>query len=124
MSRAVILDHKGREQQSRVPLWLPPGLQELPVVATCRICKAQFREGQERTYQQHVGRCFHEHRDELMASAPSERKKGTVWDSETVGDPEIEEHYLRVGERMRAENRWEMRPNEVAGSDGTQPGAR
>lgn len=57
-----------------------------------------------------------EHRDAIEdARAEREAEKRRLALFHEHPDPEVEAHMLRVGERMRREGRWEVKPNERAG---------
>jgi arabinogalactan endo-1,4-beta-galactosidase len=71
------------------------------------ICGKLFPERQLREWQRHTGLCAREHMDAIRERAPSERLK--MLDHP---DPEYAEHMRKVGEQMRAEGRWETKPNE------------
>src|SRR5438552_18365309 len=84
------------------------------VVGVCHVCGSEFGEGQEQTWQKHVGDCARKHMDEILAMRPSERNKGGPFDPETW-DPEVEAHMAEVGRRMLRERRLEVLPHERAG---------
>lgn len=84
------------------------------VVGVCNVCGAEFGEGQEQTWQKHVGNCARKHMDEILAMRPSQRNKGGPFDPDTW-DPEVEAHMREVGRRMLREGRLEVLPHERAG---------
>lgn len=99
------------EVTSRGGLILPGGQQQETKVGVCNICGARFHRGGEEAWQRHVGRCARAHLDEIRAASPSEKRKGTPFDPE-MWNPDVEAYLKKVGERMIAEGRLEMRPNE------------
>ncbi len=76
-------------------------------------CGAVFYPGQESRWQAHIGRCAREHMDVIHRESP--RARLPIFHDPELGDPEIEAHMRKVGKRMLAEGRMEMRPNERAG---------
>lgn len=115
MPRGVLLGQK-RKPSHDLTIHVPRGYEQgdVRVVGRCHICETIFGEGEEQAWQKHVGECARAHIDEIRASAPSERNKGTVWDDSEL-DPEVEQHMLAVGRRMLAEGRMEVKPHERAG---------
>lgn len=96
---------------------MPRGYEEDPpaMVGTCNFCGARFeRNGEEVAWQRHTVACARKHIDDIRAMAPSEVKKGSIWDEESW-DPEIAEHMQKLGLRMREEGRLEVKPHERAG---------
>lgn len=79
-------------------------------VAPNEICGRCWYDGEERAYQQHVGRCARDHMDEIHAQRLAERLPAFA-----PMDPEIEEHMRKVGDRMKREGRLEVKPSERAG---------
>lgn len=111
----TILGRDGRPLvRDRATLLVPAGMhdEDEPLVGRCHVCGARFYQGQEDRWQAHVVKCATAHIDEIRASAPSERNRGTPFD-ESLWDPEASEHLLKVGRRMMAEDRWEIKPNET-----------
>lgn len=121
---AVLLDRHRRPRHS-LTILVPRGYEDIegPVlIGVCHVCQMLGREtrfyaGEEQAWQRHVGRCARANLEEIRARAPRERQRGTPFDPD-VWDPEEEAHMLRVGQRMLAEGRMELRRNERAGAGG------
>lgn len=117
----VVLDSTGRPaRRDRARIYVPPGMaDERAIVGHCWVCQLVtgeatiFREGEEQAWQRHVGECARKHMAAIQAASPSERNRGTVFGESQ--DPEVEEHLLGIGRRMKRENRWELKPGERAG---------
>ncbi len=118
MAQGVILRGRGepRYPKRSLTILVPRGHESEPVVIVgkCHVCGSQFGEGQETVWEKHVGQCARAHMDEIHASKPSERLKGGPWDPQNW-DPEVDAHMLKVGRRMLAEGRMEVKPSERAG---------
>lgn len=84
----------------------------VPVSEDGEICGRCWYDGEERAYQAHVGKCARSHLQEIDAQRLKTR--APIFDEESW-DPEVAEHLRKVGKRMRAEGRLEVRPNEKAG---------
>lgn len=110
----------GARNDSRPSILLPRSCADLaapaPRVGKCLApgCGALFYEGQEEEWQSHTARCGQSKLDEIRALAPSERNKGTIFDHRDR-DLEMERHFRQVRERMEAEGRMTVNPNERAG---------
>lgn len=114
VATGVLLDATGRPHRGGLTILVPQGHEDVYVVGRCHVCGAEFGEGQEQAWQKHVGACARKHMDEILASRPSERNKGTLWDP-NMWDPELDEHMRQVGLAMAREGRMEVRRNERAG---------
>lgn len=95
-------------------LWLPDQPDETPLMV-CRVlvdtdtmCGMVFRD--RHAWESHVNHCAREHIDVIRAHSLENRMP--IFKS---WDPEVEEHMLKVGRRMREEGRWEVKPSERAG---------
>ena len=73
------------------------------------ICGAEFRS-HESLVRHLRNECVSRHEEEIHTS--SLRARMPVLES---WDPEVDAHMKRVGERMRREGRWTVRPSERAG---------
>jgi hypothetical protein len=98
-------------------LWLPEQPDPDERLMVCRvvtgpgeICGMTFTRPD--VWQRHVGRCARAHMDEIRAE--SLRARMPVFDEESW-DPEVSEHMAKVGARMKAEGRLEVKPSERAG---------
>lgn len=124
---SVLLDASGRPFNAQHEIIVPAHLADENVrIGVCTVCSAKrardglpplkFHRGEEEKWQTHVGRCARANMDELRAQSPIERNKGTIFDpNASHRDPELERHFRRVGERMRRERRWDVRPSERGG---------
>jgi hypothetical protein len=74
------------------------------------LCGKRFYEDEQRKFQSHVIACSKEHEAAVQAERPSS-KVPVLYDRD-FWDPEYEDHMRKVGNRMVAEGRMEMRPNE------------
>lgn len=90
---------------------LPRGV-ERPATGECYLCGEMFAAGDNVVA--HMKKCVadagHDHRIEH-----EEKKERLAIFSEDAWDPEVAAHLRKVGERMLAEGRWEVKPNERAG---------
>ena len=117
MHGAVLLDkHRRRRPSHALTILVPRGYEDgqVVIVGRCHVCGAEFGEGEEQRWQKHVGDCARAHIDEIRAMAPSEKNRGGPFDPNNW-DPEVDAHMLEVGEQMRREGRWEVKPHERAG---------
>lgn len=113
MSRGVILN-ANPSSGGNLQIIVPRGYEDEKVlIGGCLVCGAKFYRGQEAIWQRHVVKCATSNIDELRASAPSETNKGTIFDP-ADRDADLERHFREVGERMRREGRWDVKPNERA----------
>jgi hypothetical protein len=114
ISGAVLL---GNTEKPRKRLMVPKGLEDdrPPLVGHCLVpgCGAKFYRGEEADYQRHAEYHVKHDLDDLRALAPSETKRGTVFDPADV-DPEVRAHWRKVRADMEREGRTEVRPNETA----------
>lgn len=92
-------------------VWIPPEAREPN--GYCSICDSDLF-GTLSDCQKHMAVCARKNIDEIRAAAPSARHKGGPFDPESW-DPEVEEHLRKVGERMLAEGRLEVKDSEKAG---------
>ena len=113
MRRGVLLG-PNKPRNAPLQILVPRGYEEAPPYS-CLICGSKFYAGQESLWQRHVGDCARKNLDEIRATTPSARNKGTMFDDEVLGDPEIKQHFKKVRKTMEAEGRWEVNPNERAG---------
>lgn len=116
MARGVLLDARRRPRARPLTILVPRGheQEDVVIVGRCHVCGSEFGPGEEQAWRSHVGKCARAHIDEIRASAPSERVKGTLWDPNNF-DPEVDAHMREVGRRMLREGRWEVLPHERAG---------
>ena len=77
---------------------------------TCHMCGEELPN--QRAHEAHVGPCARSKMGEIHAALEVRRR--SIFDSRSW-DPEIAEHMRKVGERMKAEGRMEVKPNERAG---------
>jgi hypothetical protein len=84
--------------------------QDAQPVGRCNVCGVPFfsREEGER----HMGPCAREHLGEIQEQRAKSRI--AMFDEENW-DPELRAHLDKVGKRMVAEGRLEMKPNERGG---------
>lgn len=98
-----------------MPLYLPSQLVEGPLMV-CRVktkdgfCGKVFRAGEERKWQRHTAECARENIDHILAASP--RRKLPFLDEE-AWDPEYSAYMRKVGDRMKAEGRFEFKPGEA-----------
>jgi hypothetical protein len=81
-------------------------------IGACDLCEVPFYSHRDlRAHFQTPG-----HREQAQAAIEAEqaRKKRLALIYEST-DPEVEEHLLKVGKKMRAEGRWTVKPSERAG---------
>lgn len=79
-----------------------------------QVCGAIFYPGEESAWNTHVGRCARQHEGEIHELSPKNRVP--IIHDPNHWDPEAEEHLRQVGQRMLAEGRLVLRPNERVGS--------
>lgn len=113
LAQGVLLGQNRRPAHA-LTILVPRGYDDTTIVGVCHVCDAKFGEGQEEAWQRHVGKCARAHMDEIRASTPKARQRGTVFDPENW-DPEVEDYMLSVGKRMLREGRMEVKPHERAG---------
>lgn len=106
-SGAVILGEKPRR------IYVPPGCEDRDLVGRCLVpgCGAVFYAGQEELWQRHVGDCARRNMDRLREAS---RRRVPAIIAEDF-DPEVSAHMRRLGRRMLAEGRLEVKPSERAG---------
>lgn len=111
MKRKTILMPGEREGRSPM-LYVPKGYEqgEVAPIGGCYVCGTPFFPGDDHVA--HFKRCVKENEADLREQ--SIKKRMPMFDGDTW-DPEIESHMKKVGERMLAEGRWEVKPNERAG---------
>lgn len=95
--------------------WLP-GVHGLILVreqiGQCNLCGVPFYS--DRDLRAHFATV--EHREATEAAlAEREAEKQRLAFLHDHPDPEVRDHLLEVGKRMKREGRWEVRPNERAG---------
>jgi hypothetical protein len=76
----------------------------------CHMCGENLPS--QREHERHVGPCARAKMDEIHAAVEVRRR--SIFDTRSW-DPEVAEHMRKVGERMKAEGRSEVRPDERAG---------
>lgn len=81
-------------------------------IGTCELCGVPFYD--HRDLVAHLGTIEHREAADDMVRAEAERKQRLAMIYED-DDPEITAHMQKVGERMLAEGRWTVKPNEKAG---------
>lgn len=93
-------------------IWVPRGYEERPPTATCNMCGGAFAGEAEllRHFRTCILNAGHDHRAEEY----EKRERLAIFQEENW-DPEVSAHLRKVGERMLAEGRWEVKPNERAG---------
>ena len=91
---------------------LVPAGYERPPAFRCELCGKQFNKNEGAVWERHVGECARVHHDEIQALV-AKRQSGPSHESNW--DPEIAEHMLDLGKKMRREGRFEVRPNERMG---------
>lgn len=116
MSDLIIPGSTGR--RGALTLYLPASAMEEPTMV-CRVptglettCGALFYPGQENLFQHHCGDCAKANAEWVQTA--SIRKRLPFMDDDWW-DPEVAEHMRRLGQRMRDENRLEVKPHERAG---------
>jgi hypothetical protein len=83
-------------------------------IGHCTICEVPFYSNRDTVAHLRGS----EHRLNMAAEMAARRQRNqrlAVFYDPEWGDPEIEAHMKRVGRRMRAERRWEVKPSERAG---------
>jgi hypothetical protein len=112
ISGAVLL---GNTEKPRKRLFVQKGMEQQPLVGHCLVpgCGAKFYRGEEADYQRHAELHVKHDLDDLRAMAPSETKRGTLFDPADV-DPELRAHWREVRERMKREGRTVVLPSETA----------
>jgi hypothetical protein len=83
-------------------------------IGQCELCSVPFYSTRDAV--SHLQTAEHGDNVEWAREAREHQKRmlAVVHDPE-FGDPEIEEHMRKVGKRMLAEGRWEVKPSEKAG---------
>jgi len=66
-----------------------------PVAFACRICKAPFFEGELKSYEAHVSKCFDRNEQELRERSLAHRLPGLY--GPEAGDPEYEAWVQKTG---------------------------
>ena len=114
MSR-IILPGEAQRAKGGMQIYVPgeyaSRVEAGELIGYCRVCGAEFFQGQEATWQRHVGECARENMDELIAESP--RTKMPLFQPE-AWDPELERHLSKVGKQMLKEGRFESKPSERA----------
>jgi hypothetical protein len=111
----LILPGEGARRGQRT-LHVPRGYEtqeEVVLVGTCSTCDRIFHRGEEDEWQRHVGWCARQNLPDVLAAREARKSRLEVF-SEEAWDPELARHFRRVGDRMLAERRLQMRPNERA----------
>lgn len=86
-------------------IWVPQDTSRTPAYR-CNICGTRFYDGEQRQWQKHVGDCARANLDDLkLLNKP-------IFEDP---DPEVTVHLRKVGRRMIAEGRLEVKPEERAG---------
>lgn len=116
MSR-VILPGEAQRAKGGLQIHLPRSVREQlereqERIGACLVCGARFYRGQETTWTRHVGECARANMDRLIAESP--RTLMPILQPE-AWDPEIEAHMRKLGKKMTAEDRLEVKPHERAG---------
>jgi len=78
----------------------------------CGICDVPFYSDRDRD--RHLRSGVHAAQVEVERQAEQARREGMTWLYEHP-DPEVQQHMEKVGQRMREEGRWVVKPNERAG---------
>lgn len=77
----------------------------------CGLCDTPFYS--DRDLRAHLATIEHREQAEQAVEAERARKARLAFMDDV--DVEVEEHLRKVGQRMRREGRWEVKPNEKAG---------
>lgn len=112
MARGLLLDASGRPVRQGLTILVPPSHADRPPPAfICLVpgCEVTFGEHERREYQEHTGRCARENMDKIRAQTAPHPVLGGDF------DPEVTAHMRKVGQRMLAEGRMEVKPSERAG---------
>lgn len=119
MPAGIILDSTGKPLQARTRrLFVPNGHEDEAPIGHCWVCQmakgvaTKFYAGEEEAWQRHVGLCARANMDVIRANSPFERNRDNVFGQSQ--DPEAEEHLLKIGRRMVAEGRYELKRSERA----------
>ena len=107
LSGGVLLGPGTTGRAQGLQILVPRGYEDQTPAFRCLVpgCGAVFFEGERAAWEHHVGPCARANRDRLP------RSQAAMEDF----DPEVSAHLRRVGERMLAEGRMEVKPNEAAG---------
>lgn len=89
-------------------IWIPPEHREPN--GHCNVCDEDLF-GTVGDMQKHMASCARANLGVIRAAAPSQKNKGGPFDPD-LWDREGEEYLRKVGKRMLAEGRLEMRDNE------------
>jgi hypothetical protein len=92
---------------------VPRGYEERPAVGSCYLCGAEFAEGDNVIA--HMRKCVNAAGHDVQQDRIDKVDRLEIFLDPNAWDPEVEAHLRKVGERMRAEGRWEVKPNERAG---------
>jgi hypothetical protein len=83
-------------------------------IGSCALCECPFYS--DRDLRAHFGTIAHREAAQAAIQAEQRRKQRLAFlHDPDLNDVEVEEHLRKVGQRMRREGRWEVRPNEKAG---------
>jgi hypothetical protein len=83
----------------------------VPVNDDGDLCGRLFYEDENRAFQAHTIKCVQANRAHIEALVKARTLDGLL----VPWDPEVAEHMRKVGETMKREGRWEVKPNERAG---------
>jgi hypothetical protein len=79
----------------------------------CFLCGALFAAGDDVVA--HMKKCVHAAGHDVRQERAEKVDRLEIFLDPNAFDPEVDEHMRKVGERMRAEGRWEVKPSERAG---------
>lgn len=83
-------------------------------LGACHVCGSPFFS--DRDMRAHfASREHHEAMEAALADRVAQKRRLAFIHSDDENDVEIEAHLRKVGQRMRREGRWELKPNERAG---------
>lgn len=88
-------------------IWIP---KQGPPNGHCNVCGEDLW-GTVGDMQRHMGACARRNIDAIRAASPSVKWADSVFD-QGIWNPDAEAHLERVGKRMLAEGRLEMKPHE------------
>lgn len=111
MSRRLIVPGQP-PPQDRLTIYVPRGA-ERRKTGECYLCGAAFAAGDDVVA--HMKRCVHAAGEDVRAERYDKVSRLEIFLDPGAWDPEVTEHLRKVGVRMLAEGRMELKPSERAG---------
>lgn len=111
MARKLIIPGQP-SPQDRLTIYVPRGA-ERRKTGECYLCGAEFAPGDDVVA--HMRSCVNGAGEDVRAERYDKVSRLEIFLDPNAWDPEVDEHLRRVGRRMLAEGRMELKPSERAG---------